>query len=423
VGRGSGHAGLIRGSLVTLQFAILITLAIAGAVMWLQRDFAARQALRADGSQMLLVKLGAVFPTVQIQASQKERAELRSQPMPLRTRFCPPGFIDEVRKLPGVQGAICTDDQIIGARARAIAWQPSPATIDSMDGYPVDPRIFALYGVKPLAGTLPGAGAGDETIRQTGTVINLTAMRKLGFASPRAALGQNWITAVKMMGPDQRQFYADEYGAHAVITAVVPDFSFGSVRDEIPPTIYSPWADAFGRMVHVKLRGGNIPETLAAIDRLYTRSGIDAPLDRAFVNEHMRALYRDVTRDTNFFAACAAIAIILACMGLVGIAIATAERRTKEIGVRKVMGATTARIVGLLLWRFSLPVLLANVIAWPVAYWLMQRWLAGFAYRIELHWWIFAAASGVALLLALLTVAGQAIRTARQKPVLALRYE
>jgi putative ABC transport system permease protein len=130
-----------------------------------------------------------------------------------------------------------------------------------------------------------------------------------------------------------------------------------------------------------------------------------------------------MTRDANFFAGTAAIAILLACVGLFGIAVSTAERRTKEIGIRKAMGAGTGQIVALLLWQFAQPVLWANVIAWPVAWWLMRRWLSGFAYHIDLHWWVFAAASLGALAIALLTVAGQAFLTARQKPVLALRYE
>jgi putative ABC transport system permease protein len=91
--------------------------------------------------------------------------------------------------------------------------------------------------------------------------------------------------------------------------------------------------------------------------------------------------------------------------------------------VRKAMGADNRQIVALLLWQFAQPVLWANVIAWPVAWWLMRRWLSGFAYHIDLHWWVFAGASLGALLIALLTVAGQAFLTARQKPVLALRYE
>jgi putative ABC transport system permease protein len=141
------------------------------------------------------------------------------------------------------------------------------------------------------------------------------------------------------------------------------------------------------------------------------------------VADYIALLYQDMLRQAQFFTAFAIIAILLACLGLFGVAIATAERRTKEIGIRKAMGATDARIVVLLLWQFAQPVLWANVIAWPAAWWLMRRWLSGFAYHIDLHWWVFAGASLGALAIALATVAAQAWITARQKPVLALRYE
>jgi len=419
---GSRHAMLIRGVLVTLQFSILVTLAIAGAVMWLQRDFAAREALRVDSDQMLLMKLGPVFAKFRT-GSATEQAEFRRQPFPARTRFCPPGFIDNVRKLPGVRGAVCTDDWMIAGDRPANAWETKSGGLVLAQGYSVDPRLFALYGIRPLAGILPRTTDSEDVARATGTVINLAAMRKLGFASPQAALGQNWIGAVKDMSTETRKMWTDRYGPHAVITAVVPDFSFGSVRSTIPPTFYSPWTLASGSMVHIKLSGRDIPETLAAIDHIYAQSGIDAPLDRVFLDDYMQALYRDMTRDANFFAGTAAIAILLACVGLFGIAVSTAERRTKEIGIRKAMGAGTGQIVALLLWQFAQPVLWANVIAWPVAWWLMRRWLSGFAYHIDLHWWVFAGASLGALAIALLTVAGQAFLTARQKPVLALRYE
>jgi len=419
---GGRHAALVRNALVTLQFSILITLAIAGAVMWLQRDFAAREALRVDSDRMLLVKLPPVFATFQT-GSASEQAEFRRLPISQRSRFCPPGFIDEVRKLPGVRGAVCSDDWMITGDRPANAWETSRGVLVLVAGYVVDPRLFALYGVKPLAGSLPRATDADEIVRQSGTIINLAAMRKMGFATPQAAIGQNWVSAVQDMSVETRKAYASNYGEHAVITAVVPDFSFNSIRNEFPPTLYTPWGLTSGSMVHIKLSGQGIPETLAAIDRIYAQSGIDGPLDRVFVDDYMQGLYRDVTRDANFFAGTAAIAILLACMGLVGIAISTAERRTKEIGVRKAMGADNRQIVALLLWQFAQPVLWANVIAWPVAWWLMRRWLSGFAYHIELHWWVFAGASLGALLIALMTVAGQAFLTARQKPVLALRYE
>ena len=421
---GGRHAALIRNVLVTLQFSILITLAIAGAVMWLQRDFAAREALRVDSDQMLLVKLGPIFAPPAPGRQQQPPAT----PIPLQNGFCPPGFIDGVRRLSGVQGAVCTTDWMIIGDRPLVGWNIAGGGFDVMDGYIVDPRLFALYGIRPLAGTLPQPGDADDTVSRTGTVINLTAMRKLGFASPQAALGQSWISAVKEMPAQFQKDWNGIYGTHAVITAVVSDFSFDSVRNAIPPTLYSPWADiswagVSGHMVHIKLSGQHIPETLVAIDHLYARSGIEGPLDRVFLDDYTQGLYRDVTRDAHFFAGTSAIAIILACMGLVGIAVSTAERRTKEIGVRKAMGADSRQIVALLLWQFAQPVLWANVIAWPVAWWLMRRWLAGFAYHIDLHWWVFAGASLAALAIALLTVAGQAFLTARAKPVLALRTE
>jgi putative ABC transport system permease protein len=414
----AGAGALARSALVMLQFSVLIVLAIAGAVMWLQRDFAARAALRAISDQMLLVRLGdALQPDVRDSWGGQLTARDMFQP-----RACPAAFIDAVRKLPGVRGAVCADDGYISG-VGSFEWNTVTHKADGIGAYVVDPRIFALYGLHPIAGTLPRTGDADETLRQTGTIINLSALRKLGFASPQLALGKNWIGAIKNMTPQWRKTLTDAYGSHAVITAVIPDFWFYSVRMEVPPALYTPWAGVQARTAHIKLRGRNIPETLAAIDRIYAGSGIDQPLDRFFLDDYMQAVYRDMTRDANFFAGTAAIAIILACMGLVGIAIATAERRTKEIGIRKAMGATTGKIVALLLFQFAKPVLWANVIAWPLSWWLMRRWLSDFAYHIDLHWWVFAAASASALAIALLTVAGQALLTARQKPVLALRTE
>ena len=122
----------------------------------------------------------------------------------------------------------------------------------------------------------------------------------------------------------------------------------------------------------------------------------------------------------NYFAV---IAILISCLGLFGLALFTAEQRTKEIGIRKSMGATRTDILRLMLWQFARPVLWANLIAWPVAYFAVRRWLDGFAYRIELEPWMFLAASGLALAIALLTVIGHALLVARAHPVSALRYE
>ena len=117
------------------------------------------------------------------------------------------------------------------------------------------------------------------------------------------------------------------------------------------------------------------------------------------------------------------IAIFIACLGLFGLAAFTAQRRTKEIGLRKVFGARTGDIVRLLLWQFSIPVLIANVLAWPVAYYYLYHWLEGFAYRISLNPLYFVSGGAVALGIAWITVLGHAMRVARGRPILALRYE
>jgi putative ABC transport system permease protein len=137
----------------------------------------------------------------------------------------------------------------------------------------------------------------------------------------------------------------------------------------------------------------------------------------------MQQLYLAMLREAQLLAVFSGVAIFLACLGLLGLSTAAAERRTKEIGVRKAMGATSIQIIGLLLWQFSQPVLWASLIAWPVAGLAMQRWLSGFAYHVELRSWLFVCASIAALMIALITVSAQALIVARQKPVLALRYE
>ena len=123
------------------------------------------------------------------------------------------------------------------------------------------------------------------------------------------------------------------------------------------------------------------------------------------------------------FAAFALVAALLACLGLFGLSLSTAERRIKEIGVRKAMGADRGDVLRLLLWQFCQPVLLANLLAWPAAWWLMRRWLAEFPYHVELQWWVFVLGSAAVVIVALVTVTGQALAAARAKPVLALRYE
>jgi putative ABC transport system permease protein len=148
-----------------------------------------------------------------------------------------------------------------------------------------------------------------------------------------------------------------------------------------------------------------------------------AAIQRSFLDDNFAALYRADVKQGELFATFVAIAIAISALGLFGLAAFSAERRTQEIGIRKVFGARTRDVVFLLLWQFSIPVLLANLIAWPLAWYYLQSWLQGFAYRITLNPLYFAAAGLAALLIAWISVLGHALRVARANPIHALRYE
>ena len=206
------------------------------------------------------------------------------------------------------------------------------------------------------------------------------------------------------------------------IVGVVPDFPLGTIRTKIPPTVFMVEPD-WSAFLSIKLTGDKVPGTLAAIDRIWQELVTTRPINRQFIDDRIQRLYRDVTRQGQVFAGFALVAVLIACLGLFGLAAFTAERRTKEIGIRKAMGADTGDILKLLVWEFAKPVLLANALAWPLAYVAMTRWLGGFAYRIELDPWFFIGAGLIALVIACSVTLFHALQVARSRPVLALRYE
>ena len=149
----------------------------------------------------------------------------------------------------------------------------------------------------------------------------------------------------------------------------------------------------------------------------------DVPFEAKFSEDIIKKLYKAEDARAQIFAAFSLLAVIIGCLGLFGLAAFTAERRTKEIGIRKVLGARTRDIVRLLVWQFSRPVIIANIIAWPVAWWMMRDWLNGFDQRIALTPVPFLIAAFVALGIAIATVVGHSVRVARANPIHALRYE
>jgi putative ABC transport system permease protein len=210
------------------------------------------------------------------------------------------------------------------------------------------------------------------------------------------------------------------------VIGVVPDFTFGSVRNMVQPAFFyvAKKVDFLSSVaLNVKLDPARTAETLPRLAKVWKDVSHGQPLQEVFASQFLLRLYIDTIVQGAFVAVCAVIAVSVACMGLFALSAYTAERRTKEIGVRKAMGASSADILRLLLWQFLWPVLIANLIAWPIAFLAMNWWLSGFAYRVDQPAWAFLAAGSAAVVIALGTVLYQALRVSRAKPVAALRYE
>jgi len=340
----------------------------------------------------------------------------------LLTIRMPPGtcegspFRAAIADLEGVRATACSADVLTDFGTSLFRTDRGNEAV--LQSIAIGPGALELMGLKPLAGRffdgrrlsdeLP-AGAEESQDRAYPVVINEAGARRLGFGSPSEAIGRTFAITT---GAAPRQ-----------ILGVVTDFSRESVRRPIEPTFYENAPGRFSQL-NVKLGGRDLPATLRAIDELWDRTA-DAPrhISRVFVDERVRGLYRDLQRESTLLAVFTGVAMFLACLGLFGLAAFTAERRTKEIGLRKAMGAQTGDVVRLLLWQFSRPVLLATLIAWPMAAVVLADWLRGFAYRTDLAWWVFLAASAIAWAIAMSTVAARAIVAARAGPVAALRHD
>jgi putative ABC transport system permease protein len=376
--------GLPRQVLVALQFALLIGLMISTMVVFLQRHFALHQGLRLNTDQILMMWAP-----------------------------CRESFLNDLKNIPGVRGFACGGWQWLNE-------EPNRFTASARDGrpvnlwrVPVDLAVFDLYGLQPVAGRLTLDEAGRQYPQDARHyVINESAARGLGFHTAQEAVGQRIPIPSVVPGAA---------GGEQII-AVIPDFSLVSVEKAIKPMAYF-FEPTQQYLVSMKLAATDIPATLAAIDRAWAATGAKQPANRFFLDERLERMYLSMLRQAQAFGVIALATVLLAVFGLSGLAAAAVARRTREIGIRKALGANTGDVLRLLLWQFSKPVVWANLIAWPVAAYLMHRWLAGFAYRIELPVWLFPVAALVALAIALATVTAQSLAVARSKPVVALRHE
>jgi len=206
------------------------------------------------------------------------------------------------------------------------------------------------------------------------------------------------------------------------IIGVVKDFNYKSARANIEPLIIMR-DPKWHYYACARIDGNNIEGALTGLETRWNELAPEYPFSCSFLDERIDALYRAEQRMMTLFNYFTGLAMFIACLGLFGMASFTAERRTREIGIRKALGASETDIVRLLSMEFSRLVLLANVIAWPIAWLAMNRWLQSFAYRVDMSIWLFVAAGAGAFVVAFITVASQAIKAAVTRPVEALKYE
>ncbi|HEX8642086.1 MAG TPA: ABC transporter permease [Allosphingosinicella sp.] len=401
-------SGRLRNALVIGQFAVSIGLIICTAVVYAQTVYArtADPGYRRDG-------------LIQVENFGRRQLLERSD-----------AIVEQMERVPGVVSVgrsgigVATDNN--SNSGVQVPGQSEPVTIGN---YSVDPAFFETMGIELVAGRLfdenrpadridqpfPATPESQRALvaRGANLVINELAARRMGFRNPADAVGKTV----------QVTFVESEFGlVPARIIGVVRDSRFRSIREPIDPIMFS-W-DTTGTGTLLIRHDGRDPQGVRQrLEQSWKRLAPDVPFDGEFSEDRVAELYEAEEARAQVFAGFAALAVVVACLGLFGLAAFTAERRTKEIGIRKVLGARTRDIVRLLAWQFSKPVLIANLIAWPFAWWAMRDWLNTFDTRIDLGPTPFVLAGVLALAIAIGTIAGHAFRVARANPIHALRYE
>jgi putative ABC transport system permease protein len=275
--------------------------------------------------------------------------------------------------------------------------------------YHVDPQYVPVLGLQLLAGRNFDYSVVADT--QTSIIVNEAAVRDFGW-TPESAIGQT-LTGYDESNPSK----------NPVVVGVVQDYNYLSLHDQLKPMMFQMFSSYAPFQFYVRIAPGHPGTALERIRQAWVGSEPVLPFRYTFLDQNLQKFYAADERRSRLVAYAGILAIALACLGLFGLSALAAANRTKEIGVRKVLGAGMGSLAGLLAKDFLKLVLIAIVIASPLAYYLMDKWLADFAYRIDLRWWMFGAAGVLAVFTALLTVGYQSIKAAVANPVHSLKNE
>jgi putative ABC transport system permease protein len=383
MGQQSGGV-MIRKIFTTLQFTISVGLIICGIIIDRQLYFFKHTDIGVDRDNVIMIPVGPNF---------KNYA----------------GFNHEIRALAAISTAATSRYGMFTYIDRfGIPGKTKDETV-SLPSLVVDKDFFQLLGLKwkypPLAH--------DNLSRGNKVVLNELAVQELHL--PLNPVGS----------------YIKSQPANTEVAGVVKNFNFSSLEDPIEPIglwilpdTAKYWKTQGGSYLFAKIKPHtNLPTLLGAIQKIYKKYDADTPFDYTFMDDAFNARYKAEDRLASIFSIFTVITIVLAGMGLFGLAAFTIEQRTKEIGIRKVLGASISSINGMLSKDFLKLVLLSILIASPVAWYVMHNWLQGFAYRINIQWWMFAGAGLLAVSVAVITISYHAIKAAIVNPVNSLRSE
>jgi putative ABC transport system permease protein len=391
---GSGTPWL-RQALVVIQFSLSALLIVSAIIVYRQTGYLSNKDLGFNKEQILFFQL---------------RDSLGSNPKTLET------FKAELKRSPNVvsvtSGYGLPGDQYAG----------DGIIIPTKDGekeYSANVFIGDYDYVKTLGLRII---AGRDFSRDMGTdereafIINETAVKELGYGTAEKAIGQpmswnEWVPADTLHTVKKGK-----------VIAVVRDYHYKSLHEKLSASVIQLYPRVAVK-VAVKLKTANAKSTIAYINNIWDQFVPGYPLEYKFMDESYGAMYKSEEKLASLLWIFTLMAIFVGCMGLFGLAAFSAEQRTKEIGIRKVLGANVYSIMALLSKRFVILILVASLIAFPVAWWAMNKWLQDFPYRISISWWMFAIAAAAALVTALITVSFQAIKAAVANPVKSLRAE
>ena len=377
--RASG--AFLRRALVVFQFALSIGIICATMVIRDQMTYIRSRDLGFDRDQILTAPLNG-----EVRANYD-------------------AFRSELLRDPGVENAATSAFVPAGGSAHYNLNFEGGAQGITQVVYMADKEFVATYGITLLAGRTTERPLTKEGPNEL--LVSESSVREAGYASPQEALGKT----------------VDLEGTPGTIVGVVEDIFLYSLHRPPYAIVYVVRAPERLNYLSVRIGTRDVPATLAHIRKVWRTMVPSYPLDYAFLDDSFERLHDAERRMSEMFSVFAFLAIAVACLGLFGLAAYTAEQRTKEIGVRKVLGASSWSVYSSLAREFLRWVVLANLVAWPLAYYAMSRWLRNFASRIEIGWVIFPAAAAAALLIAALTVGSQTWRAARANPVDSLRYE